>query len=268
MMNRYEIKKYLTFEEVLAIIANSFDSLRNSSKDLNPYNFNYNENFGQWNFINESNQIKLNSIYHNGDAFIELLSYIETPSQFAWMYQDEVTRQYFPTENVKKLFDTLFNKYSDSYMTSYVDTDLEINVHGVNKFSQNIWKIIIRLINKINTTYSKYSKLLDLYKAQEDNLLKGVGSSYTDETSGDTSGSSRFNDTPQDSGDFSDDSHTSSLTQNSSEASSTIEHEAEDDRYTLMERLEKVQNAYLNVIEAWAREFKGFFYLKVNLEVL
>lgn len=268
MMNRYEIKKYLTFEEMLGIIANSFDALHNSSKDLNPFDFEYNSRFGNWNFVNLPNMIKLNSVLDNGDAFIELLSYIETPSRFAWMYQDEVTHHYYPTEHIKKLFNTLFNKYSDSYITSYVDTDLEVKVHNVTKFSQNIWKIIIRLINKINNTYEKYSKLLDLYKDEKDNLLKGITSSYTDETSGESEGTNRFNDTPQDSGDFSDDAHTSSLTQNSSSASSTIEHTAEDDRYTLMERLEKVQNAYLNVIEAWAREFNEFFYLKVNLEVL
>lgn len=258
-MNNYLIDKYLTFEEVLGIFLNNVTNEERTDKNVVYFDFKYNETIN-WSGV----ALNINSMTTGQNALFELCKAMGLSNKW-FTYEDS---QYILNDNVKELINVLFNKYSEAYVLKYNDFDFEIKSHNLTKFSVILWKFFVKFINKIDSTFIKYSKLMDLYKAQENNLLKGVGSSYTDETSGDTSGTSRFNDTPQDSGDFSDDAHTSSLTQNTSEASSTIEHEAEDDRYTLMERLEKVQNAYLNVIEAWAREFKGFFYLMINLEVL
>ena len=64
--------------------------------------------------------------------------------------------------------------------------------------------------------------------------------------------STRFNDTPQDSGDFSDDSHTTNITQSSATT--------EADSGSIMERLDALYRNWRSILVDWTQEFTGIFY--------
>lgn len=104
---------------------------------------------------------------------------------------------------------------------------------------QEILNGVFEFVNKftsiIRMTYDRYTKLLDIYTAERDNLLNKVEAI------------TRFNDTPQDSGEFSDDPHTTNITS------------VKNDYDTLMGRIDEIDRAYRNVMKDWAEEFSGLF---------
>lgn len=79
-----------------------------------------------------------------------------------------------------------------------------------------------------DSTKDRYEVILDAYADNRDKLMDKIRSSTT----------ARFNDTPQNSGDFSDDPYTSTITQTSSET------DLEDN----MTKLNKVQSGYRNIL--------------------
>ena len=90
----------------------------------------------------------------------------------------------------------------------------------------------------INQTYPKYSKLINLYERQEDNLLKQLESSSK----------TLFNDTPQAGGDFTTDPYVTNATQVKTST----------DTATPMARLKEVQDNIVNYYKKWADEFEKF----------
>ena len=90
----------------------------------------------------------------------------------------------------------------------------------------------------INQTYPKYSKLINLYESQEDDLLKKLESSSK----------TLFNDTPQAGGDFTTDPYVTNATQV----------ETSTDTATPMARLKEVQDNIVNYYKEWADEFEKF----------
>ena len=101
-------------------------------------------------------------------------------------------------------------------------------------------KWIRLLLNRIHTTYEKYKVLLDFYSAQKANLLQAIKASNT----------IRFNDTPQNGGDFTADSYTSTYTKSNSET----------DANTLMARLDEISRLYKNLWLDWSHEFDDLFF--------
>lgn len=100
------------------------------------------------------------------------------------------------------------------------------------------------LIQLFNLTAPRYIPLLKQYKANESDPIGKISStSY---------GKTRFNDTPQDSGDFEDDEHTTNITQ--SEATT------ESDSGSIMERLDALYKNWRQILRDWTTEFKGLFY--------
>ena len=95
-----------------------------------------------------------------------------------------------------------------------------------------------------NRTQSKYIKLITLYEAEANNLMQDIK----------TLSINRYNDTPQNSGDFSDDSHTSTINK----------HETSTPLVTKMARLEEIRRYWRDIYEEWAKEFRGIFIEGVN----
>lgn len=183
-----------------------------------------------------------------------------------------------------KLFKVLIERYGDCYTVSYdkvydfsdintLDSSSEKYLAGKEQEYQAI-TYMNKIINRIQLTYPKYNTLLSIYDTEASNLMDGINNSYTDTrtetTSGSSSGNNRLNDTPQDTGTFTDDSHTSSYSENESEASSslssTFTHTATDDAEILIDRLDKVQNKYQNLMKRWVDEFKDMFIMPVALD--
>ena len=109
---------------------------------------------------------------------------------------------------------------------------------------------IYRFLNKVDTSTPRYVSLLKLYKDNENNLLARVKSV--------TTGVSRFNDTPQGSGEFDDDKHTTNISENSGEVATDVT--------TIMARIKEVQESYRNLLQDWAKEFESMFLYRINVE--
>ena len=90
----------------------------------------------------------------------------------------------------------------------------------------------------------KYSLLIQNLENNKAKLLDDVKSSST----------SRFNDTPQNSGDFSDDNHTSTVTK--TENSSNVG--------TMMARLNEIEDNIKQLYIDWSNEFRKFIIWSVN----
>ena len=183
-----------------------------------------------------------------------------------------------------KLLKALIERYGDCYTVSYdkiydfsdiltLPTSSEKYLAGHDQVYQAI-TFMNKVFNRIVLTYPKYNTLLSIYDTEASNLMDGINNSYTDTrtetTSGSSSGNNRLNDTPQDTGTFTDDTHTSSYSENESEASSslssTFTHTATDDVEILIDRLDKVQNKYQNLMKRWVDEFKDMFIMPVALD--
>ena len=104
-------------------------------------------------------------------------------------------------------------------------------------------KFIMKFLTLLNLTAPRYTTLLSLYSSQATKWLDKITSS--------SSGLMKFNDTPQGSGDFTDDTHATNVTMNSSSTSVEVK--------TPIERLKEIQDSYSDVMAKWTTEFEKLF---------
>lgn len=108
---------------------------------------------------------------------------------------------------------------------------------------------IYRFMNVLNATREKYTTILNIYRDNMSKLMDRLKNIYT--------GTSRYNDTPQDSGDYEDDSHTTSITSTSTEVQA--------DTKTIMEKIKEIQTSLQDVLLMWSNEFGKLFLEENNL---
>lgn len=148
---------------------------------------------------------------------------------------------------IPDLFQKLYARYWKEYVFS-LDTDDKTSdeyAEAKNEFYTNLGNIIIH-------TYDRYSFLLDTYTSELDNLLDGVRTI--------TTGTGRFNDTPQDitNGDeFGDNTHLSNITKSTAEAVSDLD--------TKMGRIDEIQRKLRNIWKDWLDEFEKAFIERGNI---
>ena len=121
----------------------------------------------------------------------------------------------------------------------YVDSDEDEDL--VQKFSRTK---VGQIMAWWQSSSEKYSMLIQNLNNNKAKLLDDVKSSST----------SRFNDTPQNSGDFSDDAHTSTVTK--TENSSNVG--------TMMARLNEIEDNIKQLYIDWSNEFRKFIIWSVN----
>ena len=127
------------------------------------------------------------------------------------------------------------------YNEAIIYADLDKNEDFVEKFARTkIGEIMSWWISSID----KYSLLIQNLEANKNKLLDDVKSVSI----------SRFNDTPQNSGDFSDDQHTSTVTK--TENSSNVS--------TMMARLNEIEDNIKQLYIDWSNEFRKFIIWSVN----
>lgn len=129
----------------------------------------------------------------------------------------------------------LFPKYWFLYVYPCGDSESDsakVYKSFFNRFSQ----LII-------ATWGKYAPIIKAFKEKEGNLLARLGSESTNLT--------RFNDTPQNTGDFKDEAHTTTATSSTNETSSDYE--------TPINRLAEIRAKFENVYNAWAQDFDILF---------
>lgn len=104
-----------------------------------------------------------------------------------------------------------------------------------------IWS---QFVGMFNLTAPRYIPLLKSYKANEENPIAQVEST--------TTGLNRFNDTPQNEGDFANDEHTTNITQNEVKVTA--------DSGSVVERLDALYKNWRSVLRDWSNEFRCLFY--------
>ena len=174
---------------------------------------------------------------------------------------------------VNELFYNLMNRYLNEYVFAinkqYTGQSLFFNVpEAIRDFFGKIFNIMLY-------TYDKYSKLLSIYQNEENDFLGKlqrltsgtIDNTGTQSMSGSTSDLRKDNDTPQGSGDFSDDTHTSFISKGNGSSSTTRTDnltttsstgEEWDSEY-LMDKLKKIQDSYQNTMYNWVNEFRILF---------
>ena len=138
------------------------------------------------------------------------------------------------------LFDLLVKRYREKLCLYSLEETLSNDTR---------YEFMAKLFMIAEMTAPKYEKMLSLYASQDSHLLDGISTT--------TSGTSRFNDTPQDGGDFSDDEHTTTITQQSGEVL--------NDGDTKMGRINEIQMNYRNLLLDWANEFESVFIEEDNI---
>lgn len=109
---------------------------------------------------------------------------------------------------------------------------------------------MMKFLTLLNQTAFRYKSLLSAYDSQKTKLLDKLSSSNT--------GLAKFNDTPQGSGDFSDDTHTTNVTRTTSETQTEVK--------TPIERLKEIQDGFSDVLARWSEEFDNLFLEEANLD--
>lgn len=104
-----------------------------------------------------------------------------------------------------------------------------------------IWS---QFVGMFNLTAPRYIPLLKSYKANEENPIAQVEST--------TTGLNRFNDTPQNEGDFDSDEHTTNITQNEVKVTA--------DSGSVVERLDALYKNWRSILRDWSNEFRCLFY--------
>lgn len=146
------------------------------------------------------------------------------------------TKVEYTNTHILAMWDTLLTRYKDEFA---VVSDNFLNNDVVKSF-------FVRLFNKIISTKDKYIEMLSYYSASKTHLMKEI------ESSSETT--SRFNDTPQDGGDYSDDTHTTNITQSSSIGKS--------ERDTPIERLDSIAKLYEDQMDRWIAEIGRVFIIE------
>lgn len=137
-------------------------------------------------------------------------------------------------QQTKDLFNLLWLRYGNKTV-SYTD-----EVYQNGELIETDMTDVDNLSDKINYIYSttkdRYLYLLQLYTDNKRNLLKSVTTTMTQ----------RYNDTPQDGGDWLDDRHSTTITQE----------EQSSDFMPLINRINDIERKYRNLLDSWVMEYE------------
>lgn len=180
-------------------------------------------------------------------AYIQEKHLIDKFSFYSIPSLDIIKSNLIPANNANGLLEPMINELWQSIIARYYD-DYAIMISEYDDTIPSLtWEIISpffnKLINTIERTKDYYLTLLNIYNNQKNNLLNQVKSISTNTT--------RFNDTPQNGGEFENDNHTSEFTK--------VNNSIESDVNTLMYRINEIQKLYRNVMKDWVGEFEKLF---------
>ena len=142
--------------------------------------------------------------------------------------------------NYGKVIDLVVKRFIDHYC--FYTTGSEFSVDKQKNF-------IAKMITILEMTSPRYLKLLEVYASADEELLSPVEIV--------SEGLTRFNDTPQDEGDFANDEHTTNLTQDSRTTSNDLD--------TKMGRIREIESNYNNLLLNWSNEFDSLFIEEENI---
>lgn len=238
------IKKVYQFKDVLVLLESYPDILVNSES----FSFLFKD---AWTWLkNVADSIGISETRTN-----LLLSRIKGTSY------DEALDSWSFSEEGKELLNKVIERFYEWNCFEIIecpfkDSDSDINKKTVEFFT--------RFLNIYNNTYDKYYTLLNNLNNLKNSLISGKQIVFESDTTASGSGLNRFNDTPQESGTFEDDPHTTNLTETTtSNTSGTDSTTTNNDLYNI-EKLELLNNKYVDVMTLWSNEFRRLFYLEAK----
>lgn len=144
---------------------------------------------------------------------------------------------------IPDLMQLVLTQYRDDYP---INLDEDISDTDRDK---EFLSFFVEFMNHASHVVPRYLILLKAYDDVDEDWLKNLINS--------TSATSRFNDTPQDGGDYSDDEHTTNITQ------SVVSSDSEP--MTPMERIRELQESIKNLKKDFIDEFDKLFLRKENI---
>ena len=146
----------------------------------------------------------------------------------------------------------IINRVIETYWDEYVfecEEELTNNLQILS--STEVLYLTRRFLGKfmsvIENTWQKYTSILKAYETSKNDLLSKL------QRISNGADVRRDNDTPQDTGDWADDTHTSFISQGTTDVT-----ESYDDT-SIIERLDKIQRLFQKTMLSWIREFKDLF---------
>lgn len=154
---------------------------------------------------------------------------------------DLINNQYLTEVWTKYIYPAFYNQYVCSYdkVYRYLETD-DPDQSAATVFADYLGPII----SWMQSSTQKFSLIIANQEANKNDLLSQIKASST----------TKFNDTPQNKGEFSDDNHTSTITSVESGV----------DGGTLMSRLNEIENNLKRLYKDWASEFRQFIIWSVS----
>lgn len=146
----------------------------------------------------------------------------------------------FTNENYVKVLNLVIKRFLNHYCFSTDSETFDYN-KGYN--------FIAKMINVLEMTSPRYLKLLEVYEQAKNELLSPVKI--------ETSRLTRFNDTPQDEGDFANDAHTTNLTEDTGTTKNDLD--------SKMGRIREIESHYNNILLNWSNEFESIFIEEENI---
>ena len=185
--------------------------------------------------------------------------------------------QDYVDKDIHSLFALVFFRYWNEYVF-----ESEVEYEGNNPPDELVDQIRVfcsRFLNILEFTWKKYTTILSAYESNKNKLMDRLqkvidgeinNTGYqTNEVTNSGSETRRDNDTPQDSGTFDDDSHTSFITEGTSSTSGLqtrrdglkMENDVTEswDDTSIIERLEKIESKYQLTMKKWVDEFGVLF---------
>lgn len=144
-------------------------------------------------------------------------------------------------DEVKELWQGFYARFYDYYAIKKSSEDIN-TIEAMNLEYGDIAKWLINFLNVLNNTYPYYSKVLKLYKDNENKLLDMVAAYSLSKTG--------FNDTPQNSntnGEYESEDYLTTFQKSNGKT--------ESDLNTKMARLKEIQDDYKRVMNDWLLEF-------------
>lgn len=141
---------------------------------------------------------------------------------------------------VNSVMTNVYDRHAEDILFRY-DSSLCEEDHVLTQ--SDVRKSMSKIVNVLNLTLPKYLVLLKQFKKSSGDPIAPIKS--------ESKGQTRFNDTPQNIGDWGDEDHTTNISNSESETSV--------DTGSLMERLSALYKDWKSIVLEWSNEFNQCF---------
>ena len=188
---------------------------------------------------NNAKPEETNSNHNPDNWFKNLLSDMELQYNLVGIDVSNATFKTLCENIINELMTIVYNRHHEDYI---YEKTLNWNDNVILTYTDSM-KAVCKLINVLDMTSAKYIPILLANKSASVDLLKPMKSSSVS--------TNRFNDTPQDGGDYDDDNHATNVSKNESVTTA--------DSGSLAMRLDEIFKNYRSIILEWSNEFNQLF---------